>query len=255
MSIIEVLNLSVRFGFTKVLDNISFKIEKPSLVAIVGPNGAGKTTLLRTILGYIKPLNGKIRLLGVEYCGKLPKYVKEFIGYVPQRDNVNLLVPIKVKDVIISGILDKLPLLKIKLPDEIYHKLEHIVKLLRIEDYLDEYFNSLSLGLQQKVLLARCLIREPKILLLDEPLSNVDYPSRIEIMTYLKELVLKGCTILLVCHDLDIAFNWADYVILLNRKIVKFSTPEELKKEISEEIEKHLKITQEIESKRREYCF
>jgi len=222
VTILEVQDLQIRYGKNVVLDNVSFRIERPSLVAVIGPNGAGKTSLLRAIIGLVKPSKGKVIIFGRDSTGKVAKDIKARIGYVPQRDVINYTMPITVRDVILSGLLEKISPPRTVLSRTVEDKVEAISHELGIEDLLDRFFSDLSGGQQQRVLLARALVKDPDILLLDEPLSNVDEVGKYEILRLLRNLVTSGKTVLLVTHDINIAIEWADYVLLVNKGRVRF---------------------------------
>ncbi len=222
VTILEVQDLQIRYGKNIVLDNVNFRIERPSLVAVIGPNGAGKTSLIRAIIGLVKPSKGKVLIFGQDITRKVARDVKARIGYVPQRDVINYATPITVRDVILSGLLEKVSPPRTVLSRNIDRKIEAISHELGIEDLLDRFFSDLSGGQQQRVLLARALVKDPDMLLLDEPLSNVDEVGKYEILRLLRNLVTSGKTVLLVTHDINIAIEWADYVLLVNKGRVRF---------------------------------
>ncbi|MEX0569575.1 MAG: metal ABC transporter ATP-binding protein, partial [Candidatus Njordarchaeota archaeon] len=179
--LIHVRNLSAGYNKIPVIENVSFELFQSQIFVIMGPNGAGKSTLLRSILGLVKILSGSISVLGYDIKNNIKK-IRKFIGYVPQREHVSFNIPIKTKDVVLSGItLRKSPLYlptknDIKLVREV---LEHVGLS---KDTWFKQFNELSGGQQQKALIARALVSKPRILLLDEPFSAVDIKSLREIM-------------------------------------------------------------------------
>ncbi len=219
MVIIAVENLKVNVGGRTIIREASFVIHEPSLVVIIGPNGAGKTTLLKTLIGLMKLESGCIRIFDsvVRPGSKYPKNVRKLIGYMPQRDVINYAAPLTAREIIVSGLIENLTVPRVILPRDANDVVMNIAQRLGIDNILDKFFDELSGGQQQKVLLARALIKNPKILILDEPLSNVDEISRIEILEFLRDLVKKeGKTVMLVTHDVEIAMNWSDYVLLVN---------------------------------------
>ncbi|NPA70542.1 MAG: ATP-binding cassette domain-containing protein [Crenarchaeota archaeon] len=219
MVIIAVEELKVSIGGRIVISEATFAIREPSLVVVIGPNGAGKTTLLKTLIGLIRPVRGCIRIFDsiVKPGSKYPKSVRKLIGYMPQRDVINYAAPLTAREIIVSGLIENISVPRILLPRDSNDMVLQIAQRLGIESILDKFFDELSGGQQQKVLLARALIKDPKILILDEPLSNVDEISRVEILELLRDLVRRdGKTVMLVTHDVEIAMNWSDYVLLVN---------------------------------------
>jgi len=230
MYAVEVNNLTVELdGFT-VLENVSFKLEHPSILAIIGPNGAGKTTLLRTLLGIIPAVSGSIKVMGIPLKNNLTK-IRRLIGYVPQRTRISTSVPLRVRDVVLMARLSRngpfyLPRKKDILAAK--QALEYVGLL----DLWNKRFTHLSGGQQQKVLIARALAVEPKILLFDEPFTGLDIPSEKAIIPLLYTLrVKKGVSILLVTHDINPLINCADKMLLLRKRVIGFGNPLEVIKE------------------------
>ena len=196
--VINISKLSYNYNGTKVLQNISFDIKKEDFVAIIGPNGAGKTTLIKLILGELKQKKGIIKLFG--------KKISEFkewtsLGYVPQRFALDKLFPGTVKEILSIGLKE--------IPSKLISK-----------NMLNKKFTELSMGQQQKVLIAFALQSNPKLLILDEPTSGVDVNSQKEFYELLKELNKKNkITIILVTHDVGMIPIHAKNVICINKTI------------------------------------
>ncbi|NPA24033.1 MAG: ATP-binding cassette domain-containing protein [Crenarchaeota archaeon] len=219
MSIIAVEDLKICVGGRVIIQDATFRIDEPSFVVIIGPNGAGKTTLLKTMIGLIKPVRGCIKILDrvVRAGERYPRSIRKLIGYMPQRDVINYAVPLTAREIVISGIVENLTLPRTVLPRDVDSLVNNIAGRLGIDNILHKFFDELSGGQQQKVLLARALVKDPRILILDEPLSNVDEMSRVEILEFLRDLVRRdGRTVLLVTHDVEVAMSWSDYVLLVN---------------------------------------
>lgn len=207
MYVLEIEKLTVKYGKVLALDNINLKIKDKEFVGIIGPNGGGKTTILKVLLGLKKPTNGKIKFRD-----------NSKIAYVPQFLNFNKDFPITVLDVILTG----------KLPDKIklFHKYsrkdislaDNIMDSLDILGLRDRQISQLSGGQMQKVLIARALIMEPKVLLLDEPTASLDSNAKTEIFQLLKELN-KEKTIIMVSHDMGVIASFVDSVACLNKKL------------------------------------
>jgi len=206
-TILTIKNLEVKFDDTVTLENVNFEIKEKTFITIIGPNGGGKTTLIKSILGFIEPSKGEIIK---------DKNLK--IGYVPQKNSFEEKFPIDVKTVILSGILNK----KIKLfhsySKENINDLAITLKKLNIENLKNKQINELSGGELQKVLLARAIISNPNLLILDEPFSNIDSSSTNDYYHVLETLA-KSMSILIVSHDIGTIISHTDDVICVNKKV------------------------------------
>ena len=206
-TLLTIENLQVKYDNIVTLDNVSFEIKENTFVTIIGPNGGGKTTLVKSILGFITPTQGKII-----YSKNLK------IGYVPQKNNFEEEFPINVKTVILSGILNK----KIKLFHSYSKKdketLKNVLKRVSIEKLECKQINELSGGELQKVLLARAIISNPNLLILDEPFSNIDTSSTKEYYQLL-ETLSKTMSILIISHDIGTITSYTDDVICVNKSV------------------------------------
>ncbi len=237
-NIVQIRNLTVYYGRTLALDNISTAVNEGEFVVVMGPNGAGKTTLLKVIMGLVKPTKGYIRVFNFNPIEEGSK-VRALVGYVPQRTSISLNIPLKVIDVVLLGVLvEKKPPRRITEDD-----LERAIRILKVVD-MDKYwetpFHELSGGQQQRVLIARALIRDPKLLLLDEPLNGVDAKSQVEIISFLRKLTENGVSIIMVVHDVNMVVHIIDKIILLNKTIIAEGPPSEvLKEEILQKVYGH----------------
>ncbi len=213
-SIINSDNLVVSLNGRTVLEKISFSIQAGEMVGIIGPNGAGKTTLLRTILGLFPLRSGELKVLG-QPPHKL-KSVRGRIGYMPQSLLFERRFPLSVSDVVATGLLE---------PGTLLHRLtgqrENVAEALQsvgMEHYSSLPFQDLSGGEQQRILLARSLVRKPVLLLLDEPNTGLDFPAQQRFLELMRRLQLeRGLTVLLVSHDLVSVAAVADTLICINR--------------------------------------
>jgi len=197
-----------------VLKDVTLKIPHGTLVVITGPNGSGKTTLLELILGFLKPLVGDVFVLG----WRMPKYarkVRSQIGYLPQNFMRNPNEPYTAREVILMGLANH-PRFHEKSLEQFDSEINSILKLLHIRDLLDIPIGKLSGGQQQKIMLARALIRKPKLLLLDEPFSSLDPQARSEVATLLYNIKRRdNMTILIVSHVIKPIQNYYDGLIEL----------------------------------------
>jgi iron(III) transport system ATP-binding protein len=219
--ILRVENIEKRFDGNEVLKNINFTVYENDFFFILGPSGCGKTTLLRIIAGFISPDRGRI-ILNKKDITNLPPNKRE-IGFVFQ--NYALWPHMKVKDNITYG-------LKIKKYSEdfIKRKLEEILNITKLKGVEDLYPNQISGGQQQRVALARSLIVNPLILLLDEPLSNLDAKLRDELRSELKRIYKEtGKTMIYVTHDQKEAMTLAKTIAVMKEKeIVQIGSPFEI---------------------------
>ena len=220
MTALQIDDVSFSYGKFKTLENVSVTIPPHTLIGVVGPNGGGKTTLLNLIMGFLKPQKGKIRLFG-----KTPKDFQRHIGYVPQVGIFDTPFPIPVIDVVMMGALgQKKPFSKFS--DAHEKKALKLLESLGLKCKQHDDFFSLSGGQAQRVLIARALINDPEILILDEPTSHIDQENEKILFSLLKELK-QTTTILMVSHSLRTLTQEVDGALLVN-KTVCFLKPQEL---------------------------
>ena len=220
---IEIKDLSVSYDNVEALKNINLKVKNKEFMAIIGPNGGGKSTLLKALLGLIKPTKGSIDIKK----GKGP------IGYVPQFSVFDKEFPIKVLDVILMGKLSGniRPFHKYTKKDIL--QANRIMEKLDILDFKNRQISQLSGGQMQKVLIARALIMNPSILLLDEPTASLDSNAKNEIYELLKFLN-KSKTIIMVSHDIGVISPFIDSVACLNKTLHYHGNEKSLEDDIIE---------------------
>ena len=203
------------FGYTSspILKNVSFDIAPAKLVAIVGPNGSGKSTLIKCIDRILTPESGSI-LIDRNDTTKMKRMdVARNLAYVPQSSL--RVFPNTVFDTVLMG---RRPHIGWLSSEEDEEKVWEVLRLLGIEELGMNSFNELSGGQQQKVLIARALVQEAKVMLLDEPTSNLDIWHQLDVMSIIKNLVKKKVvTALMAIHDLNIASKYADRIIMMKR--------------------------------------
>lgn len=212
-NIVDIKNLNVHYDSVFALSDINLAISKNEFLGIIGPNGGGKSTLLKTILGLINPSSGKVTILG-----KTPLEASKSLSFVPQFSKFDKKFPISVKEVVSMGCLTN----KIKL---FHHytvgdkkNITSILKLLDIYHLKDRQIGELSGGQLQRVLIARALTTNPKLLLLDEPTSSLDSKSKSQIFNLLKELN-KKMTIIMVTHDMSAISSYVTSIACLNKHL------------------------------------
>ncbi len=206
--LIEVRNLYFGFGDAPLLEDINLDIYEGDYILMMGPNGGGKTTLLKLIMGIFKPWTGEIRL---------HPDVKEKLGYVPQFSDFNRSFPINVIDMVLTGCISRGNYLK-KYSASDRGKAAAILARLNLDDKRNDNINSLSGGEVQRLLIARALVADPAVLLLDEPTTSIDQPSQLTLIDLLNDLH-KEMTIVIVTHDPTPFARIYKHVACVNRSL------------------------------------
>lgn len=215
--LIQLQNVYYQYEQTEALKNISIKIEEGDFLAIIGPNGSGKSTLLKIILGLLKPTKGKVLLFGKP----VPLFKeKELIGYVSQKSNAfNTGFPATVEEVVQSGLVKKVGLFR-SYPKNVQNKVKEALTSVGMEKFAKKNIGDLSGGQQQRVFIARALVSDPKILILDEPTVGVDSKNVRSFYHMLSHLNREHqITIVLVTHDVDAVSKSISHVACLNQTI------------------------------------
>lgn len=209
---VKLEEVSFAYRDQNILENVSFNLKDGEFVGVFGPNGGGKTTLLKLIMGFLKPSKGKIEVLGVS-----PKKAQQHIAYVPQSLRFDRQFPVTVGEVVLSGRLFNLPWYgRYKKEDEI--AAEEVMDSLRLTHLKKQPFGNLSGGQAQRTLIARALVSNPKLLLLDEPTASVDTKAQSEIYEILD--LLKGkMSIIMVTHHLRTAIKQVERVLCVNKTV------------------------------------
>ncbi|MDO5755867.1 MAG: ATP-binding cassette domain-containing protein [Tissierellia bacterium] len=195
---------NVHFGYTEdeVLKGVDLTIPSGELVSIVGENGSGKSTLLKLMLGEIKAQKGKVQLMGKEISKR-----KSFrsVGYVPQVQSVNQIAfPITVLELVVLNNYEDFGIFKIPRKKHKKRAIE-ILNEMGLHEYINAPFNELSGGLKQRAMIARAMMNEPKILILDEPTAGVDTDSKVQFLEIINQMNLKNkITIIIVTHEIDL---------------------------------------------------
>jgi len=212
-------NVSFSYDGHPVLENVNLHVAEHDFLCVVGPNAGGKTTLLKLILGLLKPTRGSLRVFG-----QPPEKVRSRIGYMPQHTSLDPMFPVNVMDVVLMGRLGRG-----KGPGPFRRKDKEAAEaaLERVELHAVRYrsFSDLSGGQRQRVLIARALVTQPDLLLLDEPTSHVDAVVETELFEILNQLNEK-MTIALVTHDLGFVSPYVKRVACVNRRVVVHPTSE-----------------------------
>jgi zinc transport system ATP-binding protein len=212
MALVELKNVSVQYGQTPALEDVSLRIEEKDFLGLIGPNGGGKTTILKAILGLVEPSSGEILVFG-----KNPGEGRKRLGYVPQHSLFDIQFPISVWDVVLTGRLGERGITGRygeRDRDAAKESLEKVDML----DYIDRHISALSGGQRQRIFIARALASHPKILLLDEPTASVDVHMESQFYDLLKDLN-DDMAIVLATHDIGVVSSYVKNLACVNRTV------------------------------------
>ncbi len=225
---LKVANLTFSYPRKEVFHDISFEAVNGEFICLLGPNGAGKTTLFKTLLSLLEPDSGEITIDGVSISSMRERERARKVAYIPQE--ASKVFNHTVKAYVLMGLTPQLSTLSS--PKEKDEKIAiEALSRLGIEELKDRGIQSLSGGERQLVLIARALATGAKILLFDEPTSNLDWGNQIKVLRTIKKLTEEGCTAIVSTHNLEQALNYSDRIILLEKGSIKAQgTPEELAK-------------------------
>lgn len=219
MLAIEIKNLSLSFGKNLVLDNINFVANEGDFIGLIGPNGAGKTVLTKVILGLCQPDTGFVKIFG-----ESPQKNSHVLGYVPQFARFSATFPMRVIDVVLMGRLGHTKIGRRFSKEDLQKAITWLEKVELLE-FKDKQISDLSGGQIQRVLIARALCGQPKILLLDEPTASLDSKVGRSIYQLLAEEA-KNTTIIMVSHDLGVISKHVKTIACLNKQLHYHSTKE-----------------------------
>ncbi len=218
---IQIKDLDFSYSGERVLKNINIDIDGNQCVAILGPNGAGKSTFIRCINKLLKPQRGSICIDDTNVNTLSRKELAKKLSYIPQ--STWSLFSLQVFDMLLMG---RRPHIAWRNTENDKIKVIESMKILNIEHLALRQFNELSGGMQQKVIIARAIVQETEVILLDEPISNLDIRHQFEVMNIVKELIdKKGILALMVVHDLNIAARYADKIAIMNEGEIVFYGP------------------------------
>jgi manganese/iron transport system ATP-binding protein len=216
---IEVDHLTVSYGPIPALLDVTLSIQPAQLVGVIGPNGSGKSTLIKSILGFVKPDVGEVRLFG-ENAEKS----KGRVAYVPQRGSVDWDFPITVREVAMMGRYGKVPWWR-DLSRRDREITDEALEMVRMSDFRNRQIGQLSGGQQQRVFMARAMAQGADILLLDEPFAGVDAATERAILDVLDRTKASGRTLMVVHHDLATAAEYFDTLVLLKQRLYAYGPP------------------------------
>ena len=206
--VIKLENVTYRYNSDLVLEDISFKADEADLLGIIGPNGAGKTTLFSLILGLLEGYQGKITVFGEDIRNN--RKVLKKIGYIPQKNIIDKGFPATVEEIVSLGVFER------KTKDKIISA----IKTLGLLEQKHKRIGELSGGQQQRILIAKALVNEPQLLILDEPTTGIDLETQNKFYALLRKLNSENkITIILASHDLDAINKLANKIACVNRKM------------------------------------
>jgi ABC-type Mn2+/Zn2+ transport system ATPase subunit len=222
--VLDIDHVTVKFGDKTVLDDVTFWVPPGEFLCLCGPNGAGKSTLLKTILGLLVPTSGHVRVLGVE-----PQRARASVGYVPQRKSFDRDFPASPLEVVVASIRGKWPLLIERAERETAMA---ALRKVGAEKLAGARMKDLSGGETQRVFLARALVHDPKLVILDEPTAGVDAEGRAAIIELMAEISASH-TIAAVCvtHNLQAVARCAERIVYLDRRVKAWGLWNELSPE------------------------
>lgn len=212
-------NVWVHYDDITALEDVNLFVYRSDFLGITGPNGGGKTTFLKVLLGLVKPSRGKVSI-----WGDSPKKNRKFIGYVPQHSQFDREFPVSVWDVVMTGRLGQVGLFR-KYSEQDKKIAADVLKEVEMFALKDRQIGRLSGGQLQRVLIARALAANPKLLLFDEPAANIDKRSQTNLYSLLKRLNTQ-IPIVMVSHDMGVVSFYVNRIICLNRRLYYYNAKE-----------------------------
>lgn len=213
---LSIEGIQFNYGSSSVLKNINLTVGSGEILSLAGPNGSGKTTLLRCINRILKPKCGSILVEGNDVCIASLRELALTLGYVPQ--NATASFPLTVFDTVLLG---RKPHVNWRLGDHDKDVAFDVLKLMNLDHLALRLFNELSGGEKQKVLIARAICQEPKVMILDEPTSNLDLRHQLEVLSTISKLVKdRGIAAVMAMHDLNLASRFSHKIAMLKDGII-----------------------------------
>lgn len=219
--ILQIEDLTVNYEGLPALENVSLKVDTGERLAVIGPNGAGKSTLFKVIAGVLPATSGEVKVAGYGPGGHI------CIAYLPQRSHVDWNFPVNAKDVVMMGRIGRLGLFRWPKRSD-WEYVYRCLEVVNMADLAHRQINELSGGQQQRMFIARALAQEAELMLMDEPFTGLDVGSQEDILSILSGLKERAVTVLASTHDLNLAGEHFDRVLLLNRRLLGFGKPEQV---------------------------
>lgn len=218
--LLQLNGVGVHYGANAALLGVQASVPTGAVLGLIGPNGSGKSTLLKTIAGVLKPSAGEILLKGEPIRNSASS-----VAFVPQREEVNWDFPVSAKDVVLMGSYRSLGWLR-RPGSADRERAEAALARLGLAGMEHRHISQFSGGQQQRVFLARAMVQDPRVVLLDEPFTGVDVKNRAVFHEAIREFAQRGITVLIATHDLDEVRETTDLVMCLNRRMVAFGPTE-----------------------------
>lgn len=216
--VVDMAHVTVSYANHIALTDVNLTIPTGIRSVIIGPNGAGKSTLIKSILQLQKIQSGQIKLFN--QTTNLKKIIQTQVAYIPQAESINSQFPATVFDVVLMG---RYPYITnfLKRPSKVDKQLvEQALEIMQISDLKDRHITQLSGGQKKRVFIARAIVQEAELFILDEPLAAVDISTEKIIMDTLKQFQHEGKTSIVIHHDLNTVSNYFDYVVWLNKTVI-----------------------------------
>ncbi|MGP9490405.1 metal ABC transporter ATP-binding protein [Glutamicibacter sp. 287] len=219
---ISLKDVTVQYGTIRALEQVTLDINPHRVCALIGMNGSGKSTLFKTIMGLVHPVTGTVL---VNSHNPAAERKRAGISYVPQHEDIDWAFPLSVREVVMTGRYGKMGLTR-RARTADHQAVNEALEKVELTQYADRQIGQLSGGQKKRAFVARGIAQEAKILLLDEPFAGVDKRSEATITRLIRELAYKGATVVVSTHDLQALPELADEAILLMRRVLMHSSPE-----------------------------
>jgi iron complex transport system ATP-binding protein len=231
-SMLDVSSVEFSYGERKIIDDISFQAEGNRIISILGPNGVGKTTLIKCLCNFLKPQNGKVTIDGQDISLLPSRELAKYIGYVPQRVSTNR------STVFDSALIGRRPYIEWSTTKRDLEITWNVLDALGIADLSLRYIDEISGGELQKVQIARAIIQEPEVLILDEPTNNLDIANQhITMNTIIDAVRSRGMCTIMTMHDINLAVHYSDDLMFLkNGKIYAYGSNEIINEDLIREV-------------------
>jgi zinc transport system ATP-binding protein len=224
---VSIENLWVQLDGRTVLEDVNLEVKEGDFLGMIGPNGGGKTTLLKAILGLLKPQRGTVQVFGMS-----PEAARKRVGYLPQKSLFDQRFPVSALEVVMMGRYGRKGLFGRYTPED-RSAARSILEAVGMEEHADREIGTLSGGQQQRIFVARALVSEPDLLLLDEPATGIDSSRQREFYELLRDLNEK-MTIIMVSHDISAVSTYVKKIACVNRKLYYHGSKELLAEEVEE---------------------
>lgn len=224
---LTIKDLGHSYGGRPVLDSLTFSVQEREFFIIIGPNGSGKTTLVKALSGAFRPKKGQIEILGRSVYNISRRTIARYVAVVPQSPPAD--IPFTVAEVVLMGRSPHLGLLQVEKQRDV-DLAERAMAFTRVQGLAGRRLDQLSAGERQRVLIARAICQEPRIIILDEPTAPLDLAHQIQVMDLLERLRREnGITVIMVSHDLNLAAMYADRLLLLcDGRLVSMGRPQDV---------------------------